>query len=138
MNVHNEVTTSLQEIVSSSDFPDRSEDVVDKWISEDMGVEAVNSILNFMEDNSDIDYGAPGALVHFLERFYLHGYEGELISSIRRKPTLHTVWMLNRLINGTKSPDLRSSYIDELRKAKSNPQLSKATLTRIDHFLSKL
>jgi len=138
MTTHDGVTIQLQEIAKNPDFPSSSEGVVNSWTSEGIGFQAVNHVLRFMEDNPDIDYGMPGALVHFLERFYMHGYEDELIASIRRKPTPHTVWMLNRLINGTKSPDVRSRYIDELKKAKNAHQLDGETLSRIDHFLSRL
>lgn len=40
--------------------------------------------------------------MHFVERFFGKGYEEELIASIQRLPTAHTLWMLNRLINGEK------------------------------------
>jgi len=58
---------------------------------------------DFMEEHPEIDYGTPGPLVHFLERFYKKGYEEQLVLSIRRKPTCHTIWMLNRLINGARA-----------------------------------
>lgn len=136
--ITHDVTAQLRDIAKSPDFPSDSEAIVDSWISGGIGLEAVSHVLRFMEDNPDIDYGKPGALVHFLERFYLHGYEGELIASIRRKPTLHTLWMLNRLINGAKSSDTRSRYIDELNNAKAAQQLDDVTRHAIDHFLSRL
>lgn len=138
MTTRNGVTIHLQEIAKRPDFPSDSEAIVDSWISGGMGFEAVNHVLRFMEGNPDIDYGKPGALVYFLERFYLHGYEDQLIASIRRKPTPHTVWMLNRLINGAKSSGIRSHYIDELRNAKAAHQLDGVTLAAIDHFLNRI
>ena len=138
MTTRNGVTIQLQEIAKSPDFPSDSEAIVDSWISGGIGFEAVSHVLRFIEGNPDINYGKPGALVHFLERFYLHGYEDELIASIRRKPTPHTVWMLNRLINGAKSSNIRSHYIDELKNAKADHQLDDVTLGAVDHFLSRL
>lgn len=138
MNKPDSVTIQLQEIAKGSDFPSDSEAIVESWVAAGTGFEAVSHVLRFMDENPDIDYGKPGALVHFVEQFYLHGYENELIGSIRRKPTPHTVWMLNRLINGSKSSEVRSHYIDELRGARETHQLDNVTLEAVNHFLSRL
>ncbi len=34
---------------------------------------AVNPILKLLDNNPDVDFGAPGPLVHFAERFYQNG-----------------------------------------------------------------
>jgi len=60
--------------------------------------EAIPSIFKFIEDNFDKYLGSPGPLVHFLEQ--KNDYIEELEASIERKPTGHTVWMINRIING--------------------------------------
>lgn len=52
-----------------------------------------------MERHPLISSGTPGALVHYVESFYKKGYEELLEKSVRNAPTVHTVWMLNRLIN---------------------------------------
>ncbi len=38
--------------------------------------------------------------LNYMERFYRHGYEELLMKSIERRPTIHTLFMMNRLING--------------------------------------
>lgn len=83
-------------------------------IKEDDSIEYVDRILHFMEDNPNIDYGVPGPLVHYLERYYNNGYEELLYNSIERSPTAHTLWMLNRVLN---SPVLkeRKKYLTELK-----------------------
>jgi hypothetical protein len=58
-------------------------------------------VLRFIENHPDEDLGAPGPLVHFVERFYRRGYEDQLVESVRRRPTELNLWMLNRLINGS-------------------------------------
>ena len=65
-----------------------------------------------MERHPLTDFGSPGPIVHFVERFYKKGYEEELLLSLKRMPTLHTVWMLNRIINGT---DQAEVYLDILK-----------------------
>jgi hypothetical protein len=77
-----------------------------------------------MEKNPTLDFGSPGPLVHFVEKYYRNGYEPELLASVSRRPIVHTVWMLNRLINGTKEADLRNKYIDALKAAAAHPEAS--------------
>src|SRR5215510_14380053 len=64
------------------------------------GLDAVEPILRLMEEHPNFDFGCPGPLAGFVETLYGRGYEDKLRASIRRRPTSHTVWMLNRLING--------------------------------------
>ena len=73
----------------------------------------VNQVLVHDFDTIVNDPEVPGAIVHFVERFYKKGYEELLVESIKRKPTMHTVWMLNRIINGSEN---KKDYI-ELMKA---------------------
>jgi hypothetical protein len=91
-----------------------------------------------MEDHPSIEYGTPGALVHFVERFYGKGYEDKLVESVKRKPTLSTVWMLNRLINGTKVPDTKRLLVATLKQARLNPLADRNTVQRIDRFVERI
>ena len=74
-------------------------DVLSSIINEDDSIEYVDKLLLFMENNPDIDYGMPGPIVHYMEKYYNNGYEELLYNSIKRKPTVHTLWMLNRILN---------------------------------------
>jgi hypothetical protein len=133
-----EVSDQLQELAAGPDFAYQSKRVTSAWISAGVGVEAVEQILIFVERHPRIDYGSPGALVHFVERFYQHGYERALVESIQRQPTPHTVWMLNRVINGTTAPEVRRDYILELERARTHLLLEEDTFEQINHFLDRL
>ena len=74
---------------------------------------AVEPLLLLMERNPAIDYGMPGPIVHFVEKFYGNGYEEKLVESIKRKPTKHTLWMLNRVINGSGEEE-KKEYLNML------------------------
>lgn len=74
---------------------------------------AVRTILKFMEDNPDLDFGVPGPLVHYIERFS-GSYEAELFASLSRRPTYYTVWMLKRMINGARTADDRARLLARL------------------------
>ena len=96
-------------------------------------LDSVQSLLRLMERHPLTDFGSPGSIVHFVERFYKKGYEEELLLSLKRMPTLHTVWMLNRLINGT---DQAEVYLDLLKEISENASYDKEIREEALHFLS--
>jgi hypothetical protein len=97
------------------------------------GLDAVDPILRLMEENPSFDFGCPGPLVHFVETFYQRGYEDRLCASIRRRPTPHTVWMLNRLINGSKG-SLRSRYVGVLDEVLARADVDEDTAAQAREF----
>lgn len=95
-------------------------------------LDSVQPLLRLMERHPLTDFGSPGPIVHFVERFYKKGYEEELLLSLKRMPTLHTVWMLNRLINGT---DQAEVYLDLLKEISENTSYDKEIREEALHFL---
>ena len=81
-------------------------------------------------------FGVPGALVHYVERFYKHGYEAMLVESLKRRPMSHTLWMLNRLINGEKNADSKRQYLELLASVAQDEAQGAAVKQRAEHFLS--
>ena len=107
------VTGLLQrlEAVPVDDFEFAAQPVVEALEQDGAGLNAVETILTFMERHPEIDFGAPGSLVHFVEGFFGKGYESLLLASIARRPTDHTRFMLHRLINGTGAEAERNRLI---------------------------
>jgi hypothetical protein len=91
-----------------------------------------------MEDHPSVDFGSPGALVHVVERLYGAGYEDALTESVLRKPTAHTAWMLNRVINGEKNEARRRQFISALRAIALNGSADGETEERAAGFLARL
>lgn len=96
-------------------------------------LDSVQPLLRLMERHPLTDFGSPGPIVHFVERFYQKVYEEELLLSLKRMPTLHTVWMLNRLINGT---DQAEVYLELLKEISDNTSYDKEIREEALHFLS--
>ena len=96
-------------------------------------LDSVQPLLRLMERHPLTDFGSPGPIVHFVERFYKKGYEEELLLSLKRMPTLHTVWMLNRLINGT---DQAEVYLELLKEISENTSYNKEIREEALHFSS--
>lgn len=128
----------LESIASVDDFASRSSDLVDEWKSEGVGLEAVEPVLEFIERHPALDFGMPGALVHFVERFHRNGYDERLLASLARRPTPHTAWMLNRLINGTSDPARRSALISAMKRVATDPSADPLTVTEASRFLEGL
>ena len=81
----------------------------------------VAPILDFISKHPEVDFGSPGYLVHFVERFYHQGYEDLLMEVVGKKPTLHNIWMLHRCCNDN-DPNLVwqiQALVGELKKDKT-------------------
>jgi len=130
--------SQLHAIATSADFPQEARDLAASWVSAGFDTDFVEDILRFIEENPRINYGSPGPLAHYVERFYGRGYEAMLVDSLRRKPTPQTVWMLNRVINGTDEPELGKTYVLEMERAGTHPLLDEETSREVSQFLDRL
>lgn len=97
---------------------DAFEEVQEKCLAqiekENLGISAVEPLLLLMERHPLSDFGAPGPIVHYAERFYKKGYEDLLIASVTRRPTLHTVWMINRIRNAGGNADQYKKILNDI------------------------
>ncbi len=126
----NELLCQLEDIARMDDFAARSADLVEAWLLSESTFDVVGPILQFMERHPALDFEMPGPLVHCAERFYGRGYEAKLLDAIGRNPTACTVWMLIRVINGTKEPGDRHHYPELLKGVRDNPAVD-ATARRV-------
>jgi len=135
-----EISSQLLSIAASNQFEQSSENLVQTWTSEGVGVESFRPVLRFMEDHPAIDFGSPGPLVHFIEKVASAGkeedarYARELSESIQRKPVPHTAWLLHRLINVVEGLE-KEMYTSMLRNASRNPKSDPQTIQAIDELL---
>ena len=100
-----ELIKKMEDKIDSDDFEMVQEECVEEIERADLGLSAVEPLLKLMERHPLADFGVPGAIVHFVERFYKQGYEDILFQSVKNSPTIHTVWMLNRICNDKNSDD---------------------------------
>jgi len=133
-----DVQDQLESIASSETFAAASGELTEAWSAAKLEIDCVETILRFMEKHPAIDYGTPGPLVHFVEEFYLNGYEQKLVESVSRRPTKVTVWMLNRLINGTKDAATKEALITTMRETSRNLHADPQTIERVTSFLDRL
>ena len=131
-----ELASQLVRIAESDGFEDHAAALAERWRAAGVGAEAVGPVLRFMEEHPELEYGTPGPLVHFVEQFRGR-YEDALIESVSRRPTEHTVWMLNRVVNGAQA-DARRRYVEAMRLARLHPRSDEATLHLVDRCLERL
>ena len=94
-----ELIKDMEAQIDSDCFEEVQENCMYEIEEANLGIDAVKPLLLLMERHPLSDFGMPGAIVHYVEKFYKNGYEDLLISSVIRRPTLHTVWMINRIKN---------------------------------------
>ena len=116
----------LESLVDTDDLEYQMDGIMDEIESLGGGPELAPDLLAIMERHPLSDFGCPGAMVHFMERAYGRGaearkeYEQLLADSLRRRPALHTLWMLNRVINVSEG-EKRGEYLALLREIAEDP-----------------
>jgi hypothetical protein len=133
-----DLTDQLEVLARSpNDFVARTYDLTEAWLAAGVGVEAVEAVLRFMESHSSLDFGSPGPLVHFVERFNGERYLDTLRASLERKPTFHTAWMLNRVANVAATRGARTALIELMERAQRNPAASEEAVAALTRFLER-
>lgn len=129
-----ELLRRLRESVESEDFLAIAYEVTDELQTCENAADAVEPLLRLMEENGSVDFGTPGPLVHFVEEFYKRGYEEKLLESVGRRPTAHTIWMLNRLINGANG-SAKKHYLKTLKTVVTRPDVDASVRKVAEEFL---
>jgi hypothetical protein len=130
-----EIIGRLQGFGFDPGYIERLEELTEELRRCDDAELAVAPILRFIEEHPSQDLGAPGPLVHFVEQFYRRGYEDELVKSVESRPTDLSVWMLNRLINGSEGIE-KEHYIGVLRRVAKDKRTDATLRSLADEFLS--
>lgn len=118
-----EIIQELESFRFDEDALSRLEGLMEELRNLDRADRSLAPILRLIESNPDEDIGMPGPLVHFAEEYYRRGYERALLESIGRRPTSYSLWMLNRLINGS-SGEERRGYFAVMQRVAQDPELS--------------
>ncbi|MDO4944531.1 MAG: hypothetical protein Q4E74_04925 [Ruminococcus sp.] len=132
------ILNEIEELVGTDDFEYEAEMKMEQLEETGAGIEAVTPLLQIMERHPLDDFGAPGPLVQFAERFYKNGYEEKLIESLKRRPAVHTLLMLNRIINGSDSKDEYIALLKEVsERADIEEEIKNSAQEFIDYQNSK-
>ncbi len=121
----NKIISKIENKIDETNFNLEIEEEIEELKSiQNISINVVNKILYIFEKHPNFDFGSPGELVHYLESFYKNGYENKLVDSIQRSPTEHTLWMLNRIINGTTESEEKDNYLNLLENIYSDKSIA--------------
>lgn len=129
------IINQIEKGIGTDEFESILEDKIMILEMDHVGIEAVTPLLQLMERHPMDDFGMPGAIVHFVEQFYKKGYEQLLIESVERRPTMHTVWMLNRVMNGTEN---KNDYLEIMKAVTSRSDIEDEIKNLAKEFLEGL
>ena len=118
MHTITDLVNELQKHTESDFFDLDTYEILDNYSLDKSSKSDFESLFLFFERNPNTEYGSPGSLVHFMEEYDCPNYEIALEESILRKPTAHTLWMLNRVINAKIEPE-KSRLIDIMKQVLS-------------------
>jgi len=135
----NEIIISLQNGINPYEEYYVEDEIMEAMLEYPNPFELVAPILEIIESNPDIDFGTPGDLVHFVEKFYKKGYEELLLKSVRKNPTMHNIWMLHRCYIDEDNP-LHSKFsllIKEIKEDKSVSSKIKEVIDDITGYIKQ-
>lgn len=107
MLTRDEILLALQDAITENQEYELADEIIDAMEAFSQPFNLVAPILELIAKHPEVDFGSPGELVHFVEKFYHQGYEDLLLESVRKNPTVHNIWMLHRCYNAN-DPDLVS------------------------------
>lgn len=128
-----QIIDKLKNAAKPDDVYDMDKDLIDAIHQYPEPFELVAPILQIIAENPQVDFGTPGELVHFVEQFYKKGYEELLISSVRKNPTPHNIWMVHRCYNDIGNPE-HKKFAELMRDLKNDSSVSLDIKNRIDQF----
>ena len=128
-----EIITRLQNAAKEDEEYYMDDDLIDAINEYPEPFELVEPILEIIGTHPRVDFGMPGDLVHFLEQFYKHGYEELLVSSARKNPTAHNIWMVHRCFNDENNPK-REMLAELMKELKDDSSVSMDIKKEIDEF----
>lgn len=128
-----EIITRLQNAAKEDEEYYMDDDLIDAINEYPEPFELVEPILEIIGTHPRVDFGMPGDLVHFLEQFYKHGYEELLVSSVRKNPTAHNIWMVHRCFNDVNNPK-REMFVELMKELKDDSSISMDIKKEIDEF----
>ena len=99
MLTKDDMLVALHDAITEDQEFELADEVMDAMGAYPQPFDLVAPILDFISKHPEVDFGSPGELVHFVEKFYHKGYEDLLLESVQKNPTVHNIWMLHRCCN---------------------------------------
>ena len=121
MLTKDDMLVALHDAITEDQEFELADEIVDAMEASPQPFDLVAPILELIANHPEVDFGSPGELVHFVEKFYHQGYEDLLLESVLKSPTVHNIWMLHRCYNDNDPNLFRQiqTLVGELTKDKT-------------------
>lgn len=121
MLTKDDMLVALHDAITEDQEFELADEIVDAMEASPQPFDLVAPILELIANHPEVDFGSPGELVHFVEKFYHQGYEDLLLESVLNSPTVHNIWMLHRCYNDNDPNLVRQiqTLVGELKKDKT-------------------
>lgn len=121
MLTKDDMLVALHDAITEDQEFELADEIVDAMEASPQPFVLVAPILELIANHPEVDFGSPGELVHFVEKFYHQGYEDLLLESVLKSPTVHNIWMLHRCYNDNDPNLVRQiqTLVRELKKDKT-------------------
>lgn len=121
MLTKDDMLVALHDAITEDQEFELADEIVDAMEASPQPFDLVAPILELIANHPEVDFGSPGELVHFVEKFYHQGYEDLLLESVLKSPTVHNIWMLHRYYNDNDPNLVRQiqTLVGELKKDKT-------------------
>ena len=121
MLTKDDMLVALHDAITEDQEFELADEIVDAMEASPQPFDLVAPILELIANHPEVDFGSPGELVHFVEKFYHQGYEDLLLESVLKSPTVHNIWMLHRCYNDNDPNLVRQikTLVGELKKDKT-------------------
>jgi len=118
MLTKDDMLVALHDAITEDQEFELADEIVDAMEASPQPFDLVAPILELIANHPEVDFGSPGELVHFVEKFYHQGYEDLLLESVLKSSTVHNIWMLHRCYNDNDPNLVRQiqTLVGELKK----------------------
>lgn len=107
----------IEEAVDTDDIEFVQCDCVAELEAASVGSEAIEPLLSVFERHPISDFGIPGDIMYFIEKFDDKIYFPLLLESFKRRPSIATAWAMNRILNVVKASEGRKAKLDLMKTA---------------------
>ncbi len=124
----------IKESIIKNEFHEKIGFILEKIDKVENSNYTVKPLIKIIQENPEFDFGNPGEIVFFLEKYDEEKYDKILVESVMEKPTEHTIFMMNRIINGA-SEEKKSEYIELYMKILCDNRINDELKKIIKEFL---
>ena len=124
----------IKESIIKNEFNEKIGIILEKIDKVENSHYTVKSLIKIIQENPEFGFGNPGEIVFFLEKYDEEKYDKILVESLMKKPTEHTIFMMNRIINGA-SDEKKREYIELYIKLLCDSRINDELKNIINEFL---